>query len=266
VVDNASTDGSDKEITASFPDIRLIRNRVNVGFAEGNNIGIQELVKQGYGYVWVLNNDTELDVDCLKRQYDFLESNPYVAGCCGKILYSDFREKIWYAGTELNRFTLRVRSKGMLEKDDGRYDLPQKTLFITGCSMFVRGKVWQTVGNFYEKFFIYYEDFDWCLRAEKQNFDFWYFPEAVVYHKVSATMGRTNERQTPLVTPSKVTYLMQRNHIFILKRFKHKFSFLFIFAVLEIPRIILYSMQLLFLRRFNNILALWKGTYNGLFN
>ena len=266
VVDNASTDGSDKEIPVCFPEIQLIRNKENMGFAAGNNVGIRELLNQGYEYIWVLNNDTELDADCLRKQYDFLESNPEIAGCCGKILYSDFREKIWYAGTELNRFALRVRSKGMLEMDDGRYDIPQKTLFITGCSMFVRSKVWQEVGDFYEEFFIYYEDFDWCLRAEKQNFIFWYLPEAIIYHKVSGTMGKTNERQTPLVTPPRVTYLMQRNHVFILKRFKSRFGFLIISTVLEIPRMLYYSIRLIFLKSFDNIIALWKGTYDGFFS
>ena len=265
VVDNASTDGSDNEIAASFPGIQLIRNKTNIGFAAGNNIGIRELLNQGYEYIWILNNDTELDADCLRRQYNFLESNPNIAGCCGKILYSDFREKIWYAGTQLNRFALRVRSKGMLETDNGQHDLPQKTLFITGCSMFIRSKVWQKVGTFYEKFFIYYEDFDWCLRAEKQNLDLWYLPEAVIYHKVSGTMGKTNERQTPLVTPPRVTYLIQRNHIFILRRFKSWLSFLFIFVFLEIPRALYYSMCLVFSKRFDNISALWEGTYDGFF-
>lgn len=264
VIDNASKDGSDNEISAHFPDIQLIRSKVNVGFAAGNNIGIQELIKQGYKYIWVLNNDTELNSDCLKIQYDFLETNPHIAGCCGKILYSDSRKTIWYAGTELNKFVLRIRSRGMLKIDEGQYDLPQKTLFITGCSMFVRSDTWRQVGDFYENFFIYYEDFDWCLRAERQGFDFWYFPKAVIYHKVSGTMGKTNEKQTPLVTPPKVTYLMQRNQMFVLRRWKSGIGFFFILFTLETPRLLYYSTKLLYMNRFENLFALCKGMRDGL--
>jgi len=266
VVDNASADGSDDEIASSFPDIRLIRNKVNVGFTTGNNIGIRELVDQGYGYIWVLNNDTELERGCLKIQYDFMESSPEIAGCCGKILFSDSRKTIWYAGTKLNRFILRVRPRGWMEIDEGQYDLPQKTLFIVGCSMFVRGKVWRQVGGFDDKFFIYYEDFDWSLRAEKQNFNFWYLPKAIIYHKVSGTMGKGSEKQTPLTIPSRVAYLMQRNQMFIIKRWKGLFSFLFILFVLEIPRILYYSAGMLFSRKTDNFFALWRGMRDGLFN
>jgi hypothetical protein len=132
--------------------------------------------------------------------------------------------------------------------------------------MFVRGRIWQKVGDFYEEFFIYYEDFDWCLRAEKQGVILWYLPEAIIYHKVSGTMGKTNERQTPLVTPPRVTYLMQRNHMFILKRFKSGFNFFFTSAVLEIPRMLYYSIRLMFSKSIDNTTALWKGTYDGFFS
>jgi GT2 family glycosyltransferase len=266
VIDNASGDGSDNEIAARFPEIQLIRNKINTGFTAGNNIGITELINQGCKYVWVLNNDTELDSDCLKAQYDFLENNPEIAGCCGKILYSDSRRTIWYAGEIFKAFTLRVRPRGMLERDDGQYDLPQRLLFMTGCSMFVRSRVWQEVGAFDEKFFIYYEDLDWSLRAKKQNFIFWYYPKAVIYHKVSGTMGKTGMKQSPLTTPVKVTYLMQRNQIFIIKRWKNRFSFLFILLALEMPRLSYYSINALFLRKFDNFFALWRGVRDGLFD
>lgn len=265
VVDNASTDGSDNEINACFPGIQLVRSKVNAGFSGGSNIGVRELINQGHKYIWVLNNDTEVHPDCLRAEYDFMESNPDVAGCCGKILYSDSRKTIWYAGARLNRFKLRIFHRGMLEADNGQFEVPQKTLFITGCSMFVRAKVWQEVGIFDEKFFAYSEDIDWCLRAEKQNFEFWYLPKAVIYHKVSAAFGKTNGKQTLWVVPAKVVYLSERNQLFLIRKHKNWFG-LFILYALKIPRVLYCSIRLLFLRRFDNLFALWKGTLDGLFD
>lgn len=265
VVDNASTDGSDKEINIYFPNIQIIRNKVNAGFSGGSNIGVLELINQGYKYVWVLNNDTETHPDCLKTKYDFMESNPGAAGCCGKILYSDFRKTIWYAGARLNKFKLRNFHRGMLETDNGQYDISQKTLFITGCSMFVRAKVWQEVGVFDEKFFAYCEDIDWCLRAEKHNFELWYLPQAVIYHKVSAAFGKTSGKQTPWMAPPLVIYLSERNQLFLLKKWKNKLWLSVLYA-LKIPRFIKYSFGLLFLRKFNSLFAFCKGTFDGIFD
>lgn len=265
VVDNASTDDSINEIAASFPGVWCIKNKANLGFSGGNNVGIRELVRSQYNYVWVLNNDTRVDPECLKIQYDFMENAPDVAGCCGKILHSDSRKTIWYAGARLNRFKLRVFPVGMLETDNGQHDLMQKTSFITGCSMFVRGSGWRRIGMFDEKFFAYCEDIDWCLRAEKQNFELRYLPKAVIYHEVSASFGKTKGKQTIWKIPPLVIYLSERNQLFLIKRWKNRFSLLVLY-VLKIPRILYYSTGLLLLRKFDNFYALWKGTYDGLFN
>jgi len=266
VVDNASSDGSEREIAERFPDVQLIRNKENIGFAAGNNVGISELLNRGCKYIWVLNNDTELQPDCLKIQYDFMESKPATAGCCAKILYSLPQKTIWYAGERFNAFTLRIRHRGILEEDGGQYDVPLKVLFMTGCSMFVRSEAWEKVKDFNEKFFVYYEDLDWCLRARKEGLEFWYLPKAVVFHKVSATFGNKSGKQSPFVTPPRVAYLVQRNQIFIIKRWKSRPGFLFLLFFLEIPRLLYYSIGLIFLGRIDNLLALWRGMRDGLFN
>jgi GT2 family glycosyltransferase len=263
VVDNASSDGSGDEIAGLFLNVRVIKNVLNVGFAAGNNIGIQVLMNEDYKYVWVLNNDTELDEDCLRAQYEFLENNSEIAGCCGKIFFSDSRNIIWYAGGLLDRMTLRVRHIGILEQDKGQYENNRETLFMTGCSMFIRGSAWRQVGLFDEKLFIYYEDLDWSLRAARLQCKLVYFPKAIIYHKVAGTMGKTVKLQTPFSTPNRVTYLMQRNYIVIIKRWKSRFVFLSIFATIEIPRAFYYSLGMLFSGRLNNLAALWKGLWDG---
>jgi GT2 family glycosyltransferase len=194
-----------------------------------------------------------------------LQSNPEVAGCCGKIMYADARKTLWYAGARLNKFKLRVFHRGMLETDEGQYDDPEETLFITGCSMFVRSSIWRRIGAFDEKFFAYNEDIDWCLRAEKHKVKLWYLPQAVIYHKVSAVFGKTGGMQTPWVAPPIVVYLSERNQLFLLKKWKG-LSGLLLLYFLKIPRFLKYSGGLLLLRRFGNLSAFCRGTFDGLFD
>lgn len=201
VVDNASTDGSADDLPREFPDIHFLPQRQNTGFAGGNNIGIRCALASGFRYVWLLNNDTEIAADTCRKYHDAAsEMGPGVYG--SKIYFSPGREYhhdryrdedrgrvLWYAGGILDRKNFYASHRGVDEVDRGQYDTAAETDFITGCSMFIPVDVIRTVGMFDEKFFMYYEDVDFCLRAKAKGFRLRYLPAPVIWHYNAGTSG-----------------------------------------------------------------------------
>ena len=266
VVDNASTDGSADMIEAKFQQVQIIRNAENLGFAGGNNIGIQQLIKQNVDYIWVLNNDTEIDKKCLDELVKFMAGEPGVSGCCGKILYDNPHDKIWYAGATLNKYTLKSKHRGELEIDKGQYNDPDATPFITGCCMFVRKLAWKCVGGFDEQFFAYSEDLDWCLRAGNLGLKLRYVPRAIIYHKVSATFKKTTTQKSGGTSSPFAIYLVSRNRMFLIRKHaKNGFQFL-VSTILYFTWNFYYGTALIFLLRINKLKSLTKGIIDGCFN
>jgi len=263
VVDNASYDGSADLIAARFNQIKLIRNTENLGFAGGNNVGIQHLLKCNMDYIWVLNNDTEIDENCLSELVKFMDKELNVSGCCGKILYDNPRNKIWYAGSTFNKFLLTSRHRGALETDTGQYNNTEFTPFITGCSMFVRQSAWNLVGGFDEAFFAYAEDLDWCLRAMKLSQRFAYVPNAVIYHKVSSSFRKSTSNDSGYTTPLMIK-LCHRNKLFIIRKYSNSTTHKSICLLLFFFWVLYYSSGLIILKRHEKLKSLWAGIYEGL--
>jgi len=263
VVDNASTDNSAVVIAEHHPEVEMIRNSDNRGFAGGNNIGIQKLIQDDVDYLWILNNDTEVDAGCIEAFVDFMERNPDAAACCGKILYHIPRDRIWYAGATFNRLLFQTKHRGALQKDVGQFERVEETPFITGCSIFVRKHVWERVGLFDERFFAYSEDFDWCLRAKKEGFRLYYVPDAIIYHKVSSSFKLKEEDVKGFTTPLMIE-LVHRNRIYILRKYVKSKIHLFLLYSLLLAKATAYSMVLICLGRFNKSRAVWKGILAGL--
>ena len=263
VVDNASTDGSVELIATRFNQVHIIKNAENLGFAGGNNIGIQYLKKDNIDFIWVLNNDTEVDKNCLGELVKFMTDEPDISGCCGKILYDNPHDKIWYAGSTLNAFLLTAHHRGALETDNGQYNQPGLTPFITGCSMFVRRSAWESVGGFDESFFAYAEDFDWCLRARNSGLKLAYAPNAVVYHKVSISFRKTDIPNEGYTTPLMIK-LSHRNRLFIIRKYARSLLQKTICSAMFCSWVLYYTAGLLVLRRYRKLRALWSGIYEGL--
>ena len=201
VVDNGSTDGSIEYIQKEFPDtVTLIRNAENVGFCIGNNIGIE--VASGE-YLVVLNNDTELDANWISALVDIAEKHPDVGMFASKILSFYDRDKIDCVGHLIYPDGLS-RGRGRGETDNGQYDQIEEVIFPSGCAAFYRKAMLDEIGLFDEQFFIYVEDSDLGMRGRLAGWKCLYVPQAIVYHKYSATMGG--------YSPQKA-YLVERNRI-----------------------------------------------------
>lgn len=187
VVDNGSTADEAALIANRYPHVRTLRSEKNLGFAGGNNIGI----KAAYGkYLFLVNNDTvfkHFDIGLLTAR---LASSPTTGMVCPKIRFAWGDCPIQFAGyTPLSRITLRNRSIGYGERDDGQYDSPHPTPYAHGAAMMLKREVAERAGLMPECYFLYYEELDWSLRIREAGYDIWYDPGCTIFHKESRTTG-----------------------------------------------------------------------------
>jgi GT2 family glycosyltransferase len=190
VVDNASTDGTSEAVRREFPAVKLIENPANVGFAEGNDVGIRHALGHGAEHVLVLNNDTEVDPGFLAPLLDEAARRPDAAALSPKILFAEPRDLIWFAGAEYEpRSGYNGRHRGYRERDDGRFDDVVETGRVCGAAMLVPRAVLEQVGVFDPELFAYSEDTDWSLRAREAGYRHYVVPASRVWHKVSAASG-----------------------------------------------------------------------------
>lgn len=187
VVDNGSTDESVQELRSRCPDVTLIEAGVDLGFAGGCNIGIQRALDAGHEYVWVLNNDTTVDSHALSALVEDLETHPEAAIAGSKVFYFDRPDILSFAGGGLTRFSGRTYHRGDGERDDGKYDVAEETDFATGASILVRSDAIRSVGLMDDRYFLYWEDVDWCERFRLSGWTIRYAPQSVIWHKVGAT-------------------------------------------------------------------------------
>ena len=193
IVDNASTNESLDEIRNFVCEGEiLIPSEVNGGFSAGNNIGIKYALEHEAEYCLLLNNDTVVEPNFLNNLVKGFSFSDKCGLTVGKILYESKREMIWYAGGSLSRKTARTEHWHYREMDDGLSDKPQKVTFATGCCMCLSRATIETVGLMDESYFLYEEDADYCCRITDAGFDMIYVPQARIYHKVSASTGKTS--------------------------------------------------------------------------
>lgn len=202
VVDNASSDTSVADFKKQFPDTVLLVNSENLGFAEGNNIGIRFALKRGADFILILNNDTIVSPTTIPELLMFALAEKKGGIFGPKIYFMRGREThperykstqlgrvIWYAGGKMDFENVLASHRGVDEVDAGQYDESVRTSFVTGCAMFVRREVFEAVGLFDIKFYLYYEDVDLCMRVRTRNYEVFYVPQAYLWHKNADTSG-----------------------------------------------------------------------------
>lgn len=190
LVDNASTDGSEYFIRASFPWVEVIQTGANLGFAGGNNIGIRRALELGTDYMLLLNNDTEVDPNILSAFLDATSRNPEAAAFSGKIYYHSEPNRIWYAGAEWLEYDTDFSHIGGGRLDDGRnYSDEVATAYACGCAFFVSSYRIKEIGLLDERYFLTYEETDWCYRARQKGYQSIFVPRAMIWHKISSSFG-----------------------------------------------------------------------------
>ena len=207
VVDNASPEFSSASLKEKYPFIRHFSSPVNLGFAGGNNLGLQYAKGE---YVFMLNNDTEVTPSLITTLVEHMQAHPECGIACPKIKYYSLPETIQYAGTVgLHPLTSRSHNIGYLEKDKGQYNDIRKTDQPNGAAMMIPAKLLREVGPMSELFFLYYEELDWAARFKKHGYEIHYVGNTEIYHKESVSTG---------VNSAFKTFYLYRNRLLYIRR------------------------------------------------
>ncbi len=184
IIDNASTDGSVEYLKDNHPEFTLIENKENLGFATSVNQGIKSSKGE---YVFLLNNDTELEANCISNLLYCIGSDETIFGVSSKMIQFDDRNLIDDAGDEYTIFGW-TQKVGNNRSSKLYHDKREIFSACAGAALY-RKNVFDIIGYFDENFFAYMEDVDIGYRARIYGFKCVYCPDAVVYHHASATSG-----------------------------------------------------------------------------
>jgi GT2 family glycosyltransferase len=207
VLDNASTDGSAEAIRARHPGVHVAPLRDNRGYAGNNNVGVALALARGAEWIFVLNEDTILDPECLTRMVRYGEAHPG-AGIVGPlVLHFDEPGVIQSAGGWFDAW--RAGHLGQNEDDRGQFAEPRRVDWISGCGILLRRAVIEQVGLLDERFFYYWEETEWCLRAARAGWGIALVPAARLWHK-----GVTRHYEP---SPN-VSYYHTRNRLLMMRK------------------------------------------------
>ena len=178
-----------------YPDFEFLEAGENLGFAEGNNLGLKQALDSGAKYFLLLNNDALVGKDLLVNLIKSMELNKQIGIVSPKIYFAPgyefhhdrYQEKergkvIWYAGGKMDWQNLLVSHRGVDEVDHAQYEECEETDFATGCAMLIKREVFEKIGLLDGKYFLYLEDLDFCQRAKNAGFKVFYNPFAIVWH------------------------------------------------------------------------------------
>lgn len=190
VVDNASHDNSAEMVNEEFPWVKLIASKKNLGFAGGNNVAIRQAEGE---YILLLNPDTEIFPDTLKRSLSFMENHPNCGAMGCKMIYPDGRDQasVRRFPTWWPIFLMLIKApkifpqlkalKHYLAKDFD-YGKEQTVDQIMGAFMLIPRSVFDKVGILDERFFNWFEEVDMCRRIWRAGYKIYYFPETKIIH------------------------------------------------------------------------------------
>ena len=234
VVDNASKEDEASIISERFPQVKVIRSKINLGFAGGNNLGIKEAKGE---YILLINNDTyfkDFNIDLLIKR---LESSDKIGIVCPKLRFSWDKNPIQYAGfTPLTKITIRNKSIGFEEEDNGQYDKAHPTPYAHGAAMLIKREAIEKVGLMPDCYFLYYEEIDWSMMFTRAGYEIWYDPACTVYHKESQTTGQNSPLRTYYITRNRLL-LVKRNY----KGINKYLSYMYLIGIVGLRDFLKYS-------------------------
>jgi len=179
IVDNHSSDESLLTAEKTFPQFTFVRNAKNEGFAKGMNTGIRLALTHGAEYCWLINYDTKVDPAALTRLIAVAQKYPQ-AGLLSPMIFETASRRLWFAEGKIDFFRMRA-----LHTQPAKKELPCESYpseFLTGCALLIKKELIETIGLLDERFFLYYEDADYSLRAVAAGFACLVVPGARVWH------------------------------------------------------------------------------------
>jgi hypothetical protein len=241
LADNASTDDSVGFLKEYYPQVSIIQNSSNEGFAKGYNTALKQVEAD---YYVLLNSDVEVTLGWIEPVIELMENDESIAACQPKLLTYNKKDQFEYAGASggwLDKFGypfMRGRVFDDCETDTGQYDDAQACFWASGAALFVRSSMYHELQGLDEFFFAHQEEIDLCWRAQLAGYKIFVQPASVVYHVGGGTLPKGNSRKT---------YLNFRNNLIMLAK-----NLPFAVALWKIP----FRMML-------DAISAWRGLVSG---
>jgi GT2 family glycosyltransferase len=210
VADNNSNDGSVDLLQKSFPEVTIIQNSYNAGFASGYNLALQRVKAK---YYILLNSDVEVSENWIQPVIELMDQDDSIAACQPKIRSYFEKEKFEYAGAAggfIDKYGYpfcRGRLFQSTETDTGQYDDACEIFWATGACLFIKAEKFHETNGFDDDFFAHMEEIDLCWRLKNKGYKIMYCPDSTVYHVGGGTLPKTSSRKT---------YFNFRNNFFLL--------------------------------------------------
>ncbi|MEX0968423.1 MAG: glycosyltransferase family 2 protein [Bacteroidia bacterium] len=230
IADNASTDGSVEFLQQQFPEVEIIVNATNEGFAGGYNTALKQIRTD---YYVLLNSDVEVTKNWISPVIEVMEQDKNIVACQPKIRMLARRSHFEYAGASGGYIDAygypfcRGRLFSELEEDEGQYNTVEEVFWTSGACMFIRPNIFHRFGGFDEDFFAHMEEIDLCWRMKNAGHSLKVVPQSVVYHVGGGSLPKDNPRKT---------FLNFRNSLIMLQKnlpLKAAFSKIFTRMVLD---------------------------------
>mgnify|MGYP000923795743 CR=1 FL=1 len=199
VIDNASTDRSISILTEKFPDVKIVQNSENGGYARGYNEGLKKIAAD---YFVLLNSDVEVTYNWMQPIISLMEADRSIAACQPKILNYNVRDEFEYAGggggfiDKWGYPFCRGRVFNSFEKDHGQYDDTREVFWASGACLFIRSNIFLETGGFDEDFFAHMEEIDLCWRIRNLGYKIYYCADSAIYHVGAGTLSKMNPKKT----------------------------------------------------------------------
>ncbi len=214
IIDNDSENISFRELVELFSQYTIIRSPQNLGYAGGNNLGIKYAFEKKFDFIWILNPDTHVEQDTLKHLLEGAQRRPDISIYGSTICWSHEPDKVWFGGGVVERTESRLQTYHMYNGQDKSL-LPSEVYevdYVTGASIFCRREIFEDVGLIPERYFLYFEETDWCLGAKEKGHRCAVIPTSVLYHAKRSQTG-------VLPTKTYFYYFIRGSVLFMLKYF-----------------------------------------------
>jgi GT2 family glycosyltransferase len=251
VVDNQSTDGTVDRVREEYPEVELLVNRSNLGFAAGINPGLQYALDRGADFVLAINNDVFVAPPMLTHLVAAMKRD--VGAAAPMIYYLEDPKRIWSIGFSRHPLLLEMRGGARGQIDEGQWQIPFEVDYLLGCAMLLNSSTLREVGLFDERYFFYREDFDFSLRVRQHGYRLITVPQAKMWHKVGGSAGMESAFGTYQMARGSVIFL--RTHTRGLQR---PASFLF-----RSGSALKNSYKFLASRRYHLLRHYWRGLWDG---
>jgi len=255
VADNASTDDSIAFLKTNYPQVRIIQNTNNGGFAKGYNDALKILKHE---YFILLNSDVEVSQNWIGEIIDLMDNDKTIAACQPKIKSFHQKTHFEYAGAAggfIDKYGYpfcRGRIFDTLEEDKGQYNDIKEIFWATGACLFIRAKCFKEVNGFDEDFFAHMEEIDLCWRLKNKGYKISYCHQSTVYHVGGGTLNKTSPHKT---------FLNFRNNLILICK-NHPPQFLIIKLFLRMSLDGIAGLKFLASGKFNHFLAIIKAHFS----